>query len=110
VWIFQPHAVPSYTEDLRYDGQIERSVQAIGGVALVMEHPIGSKVAPNVRRGREQLPLVFTDVWNKDRMPRAVDRLERSPTKLQRMVQVYLPESWGLVALGITTNIPDIVQ
>ena len=26
VWIFQPHAMPSYTQDLRYDGQIERIV------------------------------------------------------------------------------------
>jgi hypothetical protein len=51
-----------------------------------MEHPAGLKVAPNVLRGREQLPLAFTDVWNEDRMPRAVDRLERSPTELQRMV------------------------
>jgi hypothetical protein len=83
VWIFQPHVVPSYTQDMRYNG---RTVQAIGGVALVMEHPVGSKVAPNIRRGREQLPLAFTNVWNEDRMPRAVDRLERSPTELQRMV------------------------
>jgi hypothetical protein len=49
VWIFQPHAVPLYTQDLRYDGQIEQTVQAIGGVALVIEHPTGLKVAPNVR-------------------------------------------------------------
>jgi hypothetical protein len=53
---------------------------------------------------------VFIDVWNEDRMPRAVDKLERSPTELQRMVQAYLPERLGLVALGITTNIPDLVQ
>jgi hypothetical protein len=78
--------VPSYTQDLRYNGQVERTVQAIGSVALVMEHPAGSKVAPNIRREREQLPLAFTDVWNEDRMPRAMDRLERSPKKLQRMV------------------------
>jgi hypothetical protein len=110
VWIFQPHAVPSYTQDLRYNGQVERTVQAIGGVALVMEHPARSKVAPNVRRGGEQLPLAFTDVWNEGRMPSAVDRQERSPIELQRLVQAYLPESWGLVALGITTSIPDIVQ
>jgi hypothetical protein len=43
-------------------------------------------------------------------MPRIVDRLGRSPTKLQRMVQAYLPERWGLVVLGITTSILDIVQ
>ena len=78
--------MPLYTQDLRYDGQIEQTVQAIGSVALVMEHLTGSKVAPNVRRGREQLPLAFTYVWNEGRMPGAVDRLERSPIELQRMV------------------------
>ena len=102
--------MPSYIQDLRYDGQIEWTVKAIGGVALVMEHPTGSKVAPNVRRGQEQLPLAFTDVWNEGRMPRVVDRLERFPIELQRMVQAYLPERWGLVALVIATSIPDIVQ
>ena len=76
----------------------------------MMEHPISSKVAPNVYRGREQLPLAFTNVWNEDRMPRVVDRLERSTIELQRMVQAYLPERWRLVALGITTSILDIVQ
>ena len=86
VWIFQPHAVPLYTQDLRYDGQIEQTVQAIGGMALMMEHQAGSKVAPNLCRGREDLPLAITDVWNKDRMPTAENRLERSPIELQRMV------------------------
>jgi hypothetical protein len=38
---------------MRYDGQVERTVQAIGGVALVMEHLASSKVALNVRRGRD---------------------------------------------------------
>jgi hypothetical protein len=43
-------------------------------------------------------------------MPRAADTLERSPTKLQRMVREYLPPSWYLVAVGITTSVVDIVQ
>jgi hypothetical protein len=43
-------------------------------------------------------------------MPRAVDTLERSPTELQRMVRLYLPPSWCLVAVGITTSIVDIVH
>jgi hypothetical protein len=43
-------------------------------------------------------------------MPRAADTLERSPTKLQRMVRAYLPPSWYLVAVGITTSVVDIVQ
>jgi hypothetical protein len=43
-------------------------------------------------------------------MPRAADTLERSPTELQRMVRAYLPPSWCLVAVGITTSVVDIVQ
>ena len=43
-------------------------------------------------------------------MPRSVDTLERSPTELQRMVRAYLPPSWCLVVVDITTSIIDIVQ
>jgi hypothetical protein len=57
-----------------------------------------------------QLPLAFTDSRNEDRMRRVANTLERSPTELQRMVRAYLPPSWCLVAVGITTNIVDIVQ
>jgi hypothetical protein len=86
-------------------------VQAIGGVVIVMEHPIGSRAVENiVRIPGGQLPLAFTDRWNEDRMPQAADMLERSRTELQRMVRAYLPPSWCLVAVGITTNVVDIVQ
>jgi hypothetical protein len=98
-------------QDLRTGGQVEQSVQAIGGVAIVMEHPTGSRAVENiVRTPGGQLPLAFTDSWNEDRMPRAADTLERSSTKLQRMVRTYLPPSWCLVAVGITTSVVDIVQ
>jgi hypothetical protein len=56
------------------------------------------------------LPLAFIDNWNEDRIPRATDTLERSPTELQRMIRAYLPPSWCLVAVGITTSVVDIVQ
>jgi hypothetical protein len=37
-------------------------MQAIGGVAIVMEHPTGSRAVENiVRTPRSQLPLAFTD-------------------------------------------------
>jgi hypothetical protein len=98
-------------QDLRTGGQVEQSVQAIGGVAIVMEHPTGSRAVENIiRTPGGQLPLAFTDSWNEDRMPRAADTLERSPTELQRMVCAYLPPSWCLVAVGITTSVVDIVQ
>jgi hypothetical protein len=86
-------------------------MQAIGGVAIVMEHPTGSRAVENiVRTPGGQLPLAFMDSWNEDRMLQAADTLERSSTELQRMVRAYLPPSWCLVAVGITTNIVDIVQ
>jgi hypothetical protein len=81
-------------------------VQAIGGVAIVMEHPTVEDI---IRILGGQLPLAFTDSWNEDRMPRVADTLERSPTELQRMVRAYLPPSWCLVAVGITTSVVDIV-
>jgi hypothetical protein len=98
-------------QDLGNDGQVEHSVQPIGGVAIVIEHPIGSRAVENIVRTPEgQLPLAFTNSWNEDRMPRAADTLERSPTELQRMVRAYLLPLWCLVAVGITTSVVDIVQ
>ena len=85
-------------------------MQAIGGVAIVMEHPTGSRVVQNiVHNPRGNLPLAFTDSWIEDRIPRATDTLKRSSAELQRMVQAYLPPSWCLVAVGITTSVVDIV-
>jgi hypothetical protein len=90
---------------------VEQSVQGIGGVAIVMEHPTGSMAVENiVRTLGGQLPLAFTNNWNENKMPQAADTLERSPTELQRMVRAYLPPSWCLVAVGITTSVVDIVQ
>jgi hypothetical protein len=102
--------VLAYGQDLKYDGQVEQAVHAIGGVAIMMEHPAGSRAAQNVHTGREKLPVAFTDMWNEDKRPIAVDRLERSPTELQRMVRAYLLKKWGLVLLGITTSVVDIVE
>ena len=49
-------------QDLRNGRQVEQSMQAIGGVAIVMEHPTKSKVVENiVRTPGSQLPLAFTD-------------------------------------------------
>jgi hypothetical protein len=111
VWIFEAATVAASGQDLRNGGQVEQSVQAIGGVAIVMEHPTRPRAVENiVHTPGGQLPLAFTDSWNEDRMPRAADTLERSPTKLQRMVRAYLPPSWCLVAVGITTSVVDIVQ
>jgi hypothetical protein len=110
VWIFEATMVAASGQDLRNGGQVEQSVQAIGGMAIVMEHPTGSRTVENiVRTPGGQLPLAFTDSWNEDRMPRVADTLEKSPTELQRMVCAYLPPSWCLVAVGITTSVVDIV-
>jgi hypothetical protein len=79
-------------------------------MAIVMEHPTDSRATQNKHTGREKLPMAFTNMWNEDRRPTAVDRLERSFTELQRVVRAYLPDKWGLVAFGITTSIVDIVE
>jgi hypothetical protein len=111
MWIFKAATVAASGQDLRNGGQVEQSVQAIGGVAIVMEHPTRSRAVENiVRTPRGQLPLAFINNWNEDRMPRATDTLERSPMEMQRMVRAYLPPSWCLVAVGITTSVMDIVQ
>ena len=90
---------------------MEQSVQAIGGVAIVMEHPTRSRAVENiVRIPQGELPVAFTNSWNEDMMPRSADMLERSPMELQKMVRAYLPPSWCLVPVGITTSIIDIVQ
>jgi hypothetical protein len=111
VRIFKAAMVAAFGQDLRNGRHVEQSVQAIGGVVIVMEHPTGSRAVENiVGTPGGQLPLAFTDSWNEDRMPRAANTLERSPTELQRMVCPYLPPSWCLVAVGITTSVVDIVQ
>jgi hypothetical protein len=62
VWIFEAATVASSRQDLRNGGQVEQSVQAIGGVAIVMEHPTGFRAVENiVRTPGGQLPLAFTD-------------------------------------------------
>ena len=76
-----------------------------------MEHSTGSRVVENiVRIPGSHLPLAFMDSWNEDRMPRIANTLERSLTELQRMVCAYLPPSWYLVAVGMTTSVVNILQ
>jgi hypothetical protein len=110
IWIFEAATVAAFGQNLRNGGHVEQCVQVIGGVVIVMEHPTGSRAVENiVRTPGGQLPLALTDNWNEDRMQWATDTLERSPKELQRMVRAYLPPSWCLVAVGITTSIVDIV-
>ena len=86
-------------------------MQAIGGVAIVMEHPTRSRAVENIVRNLGgNLPLAFTNSWNEDKMPQVADTLERSPTELQKMVCAYLPPSWFLMGVGITTIVVDIVH
>jgi hypothetical protein len=62
VWIFEVAMVAASGQDLRNSGQVEQSVQAIGSVAIVMEHPTRSRVVENIVRTRGgQLPLAFID-------------------------------------------------
>ena len=61
-WIFDAAMVTMFGQDLKNGGQVEQSVQGIGGVAIVMEHPTGSRAVENiVRIPRGELPVAFTD-------------------------------------------------
>jgi hypothetical protein len=54
--------VAASSQDLWNSGHVEQSVQVIGGVAIVMEHPTGSRAVENIiRTPGSQLPLAFTD-------------------------------------------------
>ena len=69
-WIFDAATVATSGQDLKNGRQVEQSVQAIGGVAIVMEQPTGSRALENIVRNLGgDLPLAFTDNWNDDRMP-----------------------------------------
>jgi hypothetical protein len=50
VWIFEAATVAVSEQDLRNGGHVEQSVQAIGGVAIVMEHPTRSRAVENIVR------------------------------------------------------------
>ena len=54
--------VATSEQDLKNGGQVEQFVQAIGSVAIVMEHPTRSRAVENiVRNPRGELPLAFTN-------------------------------------------------
>jgi hypothetical protein len=62
IWIFEAVTVAASEQDLRNGGQVEQSMQAIGSVVIVMEHPTGCRTVENIvctLGGR--LPLAFTD-------------------------------------------------
>jgi hypothetical protein len=50
VWIFEAATVAAFRQDPRNGGQVEQSVQVIGGVAIVMEHPTRSRAVENIVR------------------------------------------------------------
>jgi hypothetical protein len=50
VWIFEAATVAASGQDLRKGGHVEQSVQAIGGVAIVIEHPTRSRAVENIVR------------------------------------------------------------
>ena len=69
-WIFDVATVATSGQELKNGGQVEQFVQAIGGVAIVMEYPTGSRAIENiVRIPQGELRVAFTDSWNEDRMP-----------------------------------------
>ena len=53
---------------------------------------------------------MFMDYWTEARALCIADRHERSPTELLRFVKMYLLKKWDLVAFGITTAIPYMLE
>ena len=43
-------------------------------------------------------------------MPSLVDEVEKTTTKLKRLIDCYQSEKWGLVAVGITTTFVEIMK
>ena len=79
VWVFQSGSTNGHEHDLRHEGRVERAVQAIGDVAIVLAHPIGGRASQNVPRGMQELPTVFMDCWSEARAPCIADRHEKKP-------------------------------
>ena len=97
--------------DLKVGNELQRSMQAIGDVAIVMMHPIATGAVENLHlHAREQMPLVFMNSWIEERMASAVDEVERTPIELKRLIDCYLPEKWGLVAVSITRALVGIMK
>ena len=63
VWVLQEEIVPTHELDLSVGNEFQRSVQAIGDIAIVIVHPIATGMVENLHlHAREQVPLVFTDL------------------------------------------------
>ena len=62
VWVFQEETLPMHDLDLKVGNELQRSLQAIGNIAIVMMHPIATGAVENLHlHAREQMPLVFMD-------------------------------------------------
>ena len=94
--------MPKHELDSCVGNEFQWSVQAIGDIAIVMVHPIASGAVENLRlHAREQVLLVFTDLWTKEQMPSEVDEVEKTPMELKRLIDCYLSEKWRLVAVVV---------
>lgn len=76
---------------------------------MLMEHPVDTGAIKNLPKTKDVLPTLFIDSWTAGRVPSSVDKLERNPLELRRLVQSYLHPKWALVAFGITTSIPELL-
>ncbi len=58
-----------------------------------MQYPQESGPMENLLHNIEELDVVFQDSWSGEVMPRAEDKLERTPIELKRMVKMYFPKT-----------------
>ena len=50
------------------------------------------------------------DSWTIEWMPSEVDEVERTPMELKRLIDCYLLEKWGLIVVGITTSLVEVLK
>ena len=108
VWVFQEETVPTHELDLCVGNEFQQSVQVIEDIAIVMVHPIATRAMENLHlHAYEQEPLVFTIYRFVDQR---MDEVERTLVELKRLIDCYLLEKWGLVAVGITIALVKVMK
>ena len=84
-------------------------MEGMGDVILIMVCPKASNPIENVPRGGGLLPRLFQDHPSKYRTTRG-DQKRRTPEKVIRLINAYLPKKWVLILVGLTTSVPVILE
>jgi len=80
--VFQSKIVNSYIYDKRHCGRLDRVVQTIGNVEIILEHPTKLKAFQNVLKGKEELSIIFRDFQHEDTRSHVAIGFERTSMEL----------------------------